>query len=66
MIAQCPFVDGVATLRAAGVANALRLTQAGLRDELARRLGRRPHMLAVVGPPGSVGAMTSPTPSPGI
>jgi uncharacterized protein len=65
VIAQCPFVDGVATLRAAGVANALRLAQAGLRDELARRMGRRPHMIAVVGPPGSVAAMTSPDAEPG-
>ena len=65
VIAQCPFVDGVATLRAAGVANMLRLTRAGMRDELARRLGRPPHMLAVVGPPGSVGAMTSPDAEPG-
>jgi fermentation-respiration switch protein FrsA (DUF1100 family) len=65
VIAQCPFVDGLATLRAAGVANALRLTQAGLRDVLAQRLGRRPHMLAVVGPPGSVAVMTSPDAEPG-
>ena len=65
VIAQCPFADGVATLRAAGAANALRLTQAGIRDELARRMGRRPHTIRVVGPPGSVAAMNSPDAEPG-
>src|SRR5256714_4583184 len=64
-ISQGPFLDGVWALRAAGLRNNLRLLSAGLRDELARLRGRPPHMLAVVGPPGSTAAMNSPDAEPG-
>jgi dienelactone hydrolase len=64
-ISQGPFLDGVWTLRAAGPRNIVRLTVAGLRDELARLRGRPPYMLPVVGPPGSVAAMNSPDAEPG-
>jgi pimeloyl-ACP methyl ester carboxylesterase len=64
-ISQGTFIDGVAALRAAGARNNLRLAAAGLRDELARLRRRPPHMLAVVGPPGSVAAMNSPDAEPG-
>jgi len=65
VVAQAPFVDGIATLRVGGVRPALRLTRAGLIDELARVRGHRPHRLAVVGPPGSTAAMSSPDAEPG-
>jgi alpha-beta hydrolase superfamily lysophospholipase len=64
-ISQGPFLDGVWALRAAGPRNNLRLAFAALRDEVARLRGRPPHMLAVVGPPGSVAAMNSPDAEPG-
>jgi dienelactone hydrolase len=64
-ISQNPFVDGLWALRAAGPRNVLRLTVAGLRDEWARLLRRPPYELAIVGPPGSTGAMTSPDAEPG-
>jgi dienelactone hydrolase len=65
VVSQVPFIDGVATLAAAGLGPALRLTRAGLRDQLGAVLGRAPHMLKIVGPPGSVAAMTSPDAEPG-
>jgi pimeloyl-ACP methyl ester carboxylesterase len=64
-ISQAPFADGLAALRATGFVNSCRLTVAGLRDELARLRGRPPHMLAIVGPPGTTAAMTSPDAEPG-
>ncbi|HEY0632332.1 MAG TPA: alpha/beta fold hydrolase [Thermoleophilaceae bacterium] len=64
-ISQGTFIDGVAALRAAGPRNMLRMGLAGLRDELAHLRGRPAHMLAVVGPPGSVAAMNSPDAEPG-
>ena len=59
-ITQNPFADGLWALRAVGPANMARLTAAGLRDELGRLRRRPAHRLAIVGPPGSVGALTSP------
>jgi uncharacterized protein len=64
-ISQVPFVDGLATSRAGGSRHALRLTAAGVRDELGRLLRRPPHMVPLVGPPGSLAAMTSPDAEPG-
>lgn len=61
VVAQVPFVDGIATLRATGVSQSLRLTREAVVDELGRLRGDpEPHMVKVVGPPGSVAAMTSP------
>jgi pimeloyl-ACP methyl ester carboxylesterase len=65
VIAQVPFVAGLATLRQNSPAQILRLTAAGLRDELARRVGREPEPLAIVGPPGSLAVMTTPDAEPG-
>jgi cephalosporin-C deacetylase-like acetyl esterase len=60
-ISQNPFIDGLPTLRAMGPRNALRLARAGLRDEL-----RRPPLtIPIVGPPGSVAAMSTPDAEPG-
>jgi uncharacterized protein len=65
VIAQAPYMSGVATLRSAGFAHATRLTLAGLRDAIAGLRGREPRPISVVGPPGSVAAMASPDAEPG-
>ncbi len=64
-ISQAPFMDGVWVLRAAGAANMARMTWAGLRDELRRLAGRPPHLVPIVGPPGTTAAMSSPDAEPG-
>ena len=64
VIAQAPFMSGVSVLRSAGPAHSNRLTLAGVRDLIAaRRGGARP--IAVVGPPGTTAAMSSPDALPG-
>jgi pimeloyl-ACP methyl ester carboxylesterase len=69
VIAQVPAMDGVATLqnlvRYAGPAQLARMTMLGVRDLLASVRGRPPVMLAVVGAPGTLAAMTSPDAEPG-
>jgi dienelactone hydrolase len=60
VVAQVPFADGLANLRYLGVGHSLRLTLAGLRDVFGAVRGRPPHMLAAVGAPGSLAAMTTP------
>jgi dienelactone hydrolase len=68
-IAQTPAMDGLTAVlnvaRYAGVAHLLRLVAVGIRDQLAAMRGERPVMLAVVGPPGSAAAMTTPDAQPG-
>jgi uncharacterized protein len=69
VISQVPGMDGAATLlnliRYAGVGHCARLVLAGVRDAAASLRGRPPVMVPVVGPPGSVGAMTTPDAEPG-
>jgi uncharacterized protein len=69
VIAQVPAMDGMATfvnlVRYAGAMQLGRLTLLGLRDQLASLRGRPPVMLAAVGAPGTVAAMTSPDAEPG-
>jgi uncharacterized protein len=69
VIAQVPAMDGVVTLlnlaRYAGPGHLARLVFAGVRDLVASLLGRPPVMIAVVGPPRSLGAMTTPDAEPG-
>jgi len=64
VISQVPGMDGTATLltgaRHAGPALLSRLVFRALRDLAGSLIGRPPLMVAVVGPPGSVGAMTTP------
>src|SRR5271167_2797896 len=52
-VSQVAFADGLITLPALGIGQALRLTREGLRDQVAALLGRPPHMIAAAGPPGS-------------
>jgi uncharacterized protein len=69
VIAQTPAMDGRAALfnvaRYAGLGALNRITLAGLRDALGALRGRPPVTMPVVGPPGSVAAMSSPDAEPG-
>jgi uncharacterized protein len=64
VVAQSPFVDGLAALRSIRPLQALRLFGAGLLDQLGRLAGRGPRCVAVVGPPGSLAAITTPGAEP--
>lgn len=66
VVAQVPFVDGLANLLRIGPRHALRLTVEGLRDRVGALAGRPPHMVASVGPPGSAAVMNSPDAEPGF
>ncbi|MGO9320142.1 MAG: alpha/beta hydrolase [Solirubrobacteraceae bacterium] len=66
VVAQVPFVDGLANLLRLGRRHALALTIEGLRDQLGALTRRPPHMLASVGPPGSHAVMNSPDAEPGF
>jgi len=65
VVAQVPHTDGLATLRAAGRSDLVRLTAAGLRDLARAVLGRGPHLVPIVGAPGTLAAMNSPDAEPG-
>jgi dienelactone hydrolase len=66
VVAQAPFADGLRNLPSLGFRLALRLTAAGLRDQIGAAFGRPPHMLRSVGPPGSLAVMTTPDAEPGF
>jgi fermentation-respiration switch protein FrsA (DUF1100 family) len=70
VIAQVPAMDGLAALvnlaRYAGPAQVARMVLLGVRDLLAAARGRPPVMLAAVGPPGTLAAMSSPDAEPGF
>jgi uncharacterized protein len=66
VIAQVPYADGLKNLPRLGPWLAVRLTVAGLRAELGALMGAPPRMLPSVGPPGSLGVMTSPDAEPGF
>ncbi len=66
VVAQVPFVDGLASLFRLAPGHALRITLAGLRDQAGALVGRPPHMVASVGPPGSTAMMSSPDAEPGF
>ena len=58
VVAQVPNASGVATLREIEPLRTARLVAAGLRDRAASLAGGRPHYVPIVGPPGSLAAMT--------
>lgn len=66
VISQAPFTDGIATLRAQPLSFVPKALAAGLRDQIGAWRGRPPHMMAAVGDPGAVAAMTSPDAKPGF
>ena len=63
VVSQGAAMDGLAALleiaRYAGVGQLLKLTAHGLRDMAGALLGREPHRIPVVGPPGSLAAITA-------
>ena len=66
VVAQVPFADALRNLPSLGIGLALRLTAAGLRDQIGALRGRPPVMVASVGPPGSLAVMTTPDAEPGF
>ncbi|MGH2956001.1 MAG: alpha/beta hydrolase [Solirubrobacterales bacterium] len=70
VIAQTPDLDGIRTLREiaryAGWAQLARVTAEGIRDMAGAIRGREPHLIPLVGPPGSVAAMSSEGSEPGF
>lgn len=66
VVAQAPFVDGLLNLRFLGARKVAIVTREALRDRIGAALGRPPHMIKSVGPPGSTAVMTSPDAEPGF
>lgn len=60
VIAQCPFVDGIASALASKPGTAIKVTALAMRDLLAARLGRGPVMIASAGRPGEAALMAAP------
>ncbi|WP_156687607.1 alpha/beta hydrolase [Mycobacterium sp. Marseille-P9652] len=59
-VAQCPFTDGVASLRAIPPLTAARITERAVRDIVGAATGRTPVMIPTAGRPGEVALMTAP------
>jgi pimeloyl-ACP methyl ester carboxylesterase len=70
VISQVPATDGLAALlevgRYAGPVPLLRLTALGALDAVRGLIGREPLRVPIVGPPGTLAAMTSPDAEPGF
>jgi len=66
VVSQAPFTDGLTALRANTPATVARFTVAGLRDAVSAVLGRAPHYIPAVGPPGTLAVMTAPEAEPGF
>ena len=69
VISQCPMMDGSLALfnviEYAGLRSLSRIIVCGVRDVFRPLTGRPPLMLPIVGPPGSLAAMTTPDAEPG-
>ncbi|HEX4147581.1 MAG TPA: alpha/beta fold hydrolase [Pirellulales bacterium] len=65
VICQAPFTDGLHTTGSVSLRHSLRLTVAGLRDQLGALIGRPPYLVDVAGAPGSLAMMTTPDALPG-
>jgi fermentation-respiration switch protein FrsA (DUF1100 family) len=66
VVSQCPFTDGLASVPKLGLANIVKATIAGLKDEVAALQGSPPLYIPAVGPPGSFAVMTTPDSQPGF
>lgn len=64
-VAQCPFTDGLASIRAINPVTAARVTALAIRDLLGARRGKPPVMIPTAGMPGEVALMTAPDAYPG-
>jgi uncharacterized protein len=60
VVAQCPFTDGIASIRAINPVTAARMTAQAARDLVGARLGKPPVMVPTAGKPGEVALMTAP------
>jgi dienelactone hydrolase len=65
VVAQCPFTDGIASLRVVHPRTLALGSVLAVRDELQRAIGRTPVAVPIVGPPGSAALMTAPDAEPG-
>jgi pimeloyl-ACP methyl ester carboxylesterase len=65
VIAQCPFTDGPASLRATSPAAVVRVGMRALADVIGSLLRRSPVMLTLAGLPGSTALLTAPDAQPG-
>ena len=59
-VSQCPFTDGVASMRATNPLTAMKATALASADEASRLAGRRPVRIALTGKPGSAALMAAP------
>jgi fermentation-respiration switch protein FrsA (DUF1100 family) len=66
VVSQAPFTTGLAAIGAGTPLGALRLTLAGIKDQVAAALGRSPAYIPAVGHPGTVAAMTREEAYPGF
>ncbi len=66
VVSQGPFTSGFSALRAGTPKGALRLTVAGIRDQVGALLGRAPAYIPAVGKPGTLAAMTREEAYPGF
>jgi len=60
VISQGPFADGLKQMASFPLSLNLKMTVHGLRDQFRALLGRSPHYVPVVGPPGSDAVLQSP------
>lgn len=60
VIAQCPFVDGIASAKESNPRSASKVMMLALRDLFAAFLGREPVMVASAGRPGQAALMAAP------
>ncbi len=65
-IAQCPFTDGIASLRVVPTVTSLKVTWVALRDLVARLFRRAPVYVAGSGAAGSTALMTAPDAEPAM
>ena len=66
VVSQCPFTDGLASLRALPPLATLRSSALAVTDGLAALRGAEPRYVPAVGPPGSVAVMSTPDAEPGF
>lgn len=64
-VAQCPFTDSIASIRAMNPLTAARVTARAVRDLVGSWLGKPPVMTPTAGKPGEVALMTAPDAYPG-
>jgi quorum-quenching protein AidA len=64
-VAQCPFTDGVASVRTLNPLTFMRIGALATRDIIAALLGRPPVMVPAAGKPGEVALMNAPDVYPG-